>query len=232
MSATKSSPPEQLAPTYISVLSLIGRGARYGYEIDKILDEHGYRNWVEIKMSSVYKALSKLEEWGLIASKEGTGSLGPSRKVYSLTRRGKQTLETELVRLLSDPPRRFSQFDLGLSGSSLLTKSQVVSAIQAYIGRLDERIRFLHGNVEVFERIESATDTEGQAESGSRRRPEFEDQDNFGVVIALFERPLTVLRCEREWLSSLLRSIKEERRKYSFSKKKGDSKNERLEEGV
>ncbi|MHA2133013.1 MAG: PadR family transcriptional regulator [Candidatus Thorarchaeota archaeon] len=211
-----TSPPEQLAPTYIAVLSLIGRGARYGYEIDKILDEHGYRNWVEVKMSSVYKALSKLEEWRLVASKEGKGSLGPSRKVFSLTKRGKRTLEAELIRILSDPPRRFSQFDLGLSGSSLLTQGQVVSAIQEYIERLDERITFLRKNVDVFNKVDSPLDADEQAKYDQRSRPEIEDQSNLGVVLALFERPLTVLKCEREWLISLVKSIKQDLRKYSF----------------
>jgi DNA-binding PadR family transcriptional regulator len=216
------SPPDQLAPTYIAVLSLIGRGARYGYEIDKTLDEHGYRNWVEIKMSSVYKALSKLEEWRLVSSKEGQGSLGPSRKVFSLTRRGKRTLETELIRILSDPPRRFSQFDLGLSGSSLLTQSQVVSAIQEYIGRLDERIAFLKKNVDVFSKVDPPEDSDLVVTPYPNARPVTEDQSNLGIVVALFERPLTVLQCEREWLNSLLKSIKQESRKYSFkSVKKG-----------
>jgi hypothetical protein len=42
-----------LPSTYLTVLTLIGGGAKYGYEISRLIEERGYRNWVDIEMSSL-----------------------------------------------------------------------------------------------------------------------------------------------------------------------------------
>ena len=70
-----------LPSTYLAVLTLIGGGAKYGYEINQILEEFGYREWVDIKFSSIYKALSELEKKGLVKGKKGDESIKPSKKI-------------------------------------------------------------------------------------------------------------------------------------------------------
>jgi len=71
-----------------SVLGLICEGFRYGYELEKTIEERNMRHWTEVAFSSIYYVLKRLEKKGLITS--GTERVsGRSRKVYSVTPQGK-----------------------------------------------------------------------------------------------------------------------------------------------
>ncbi|MFW9890030.1 MAG: PadR family transcriptional regulator, partial [Candidatus Thorarchaeota archaeon] len=115
-----------LPTTYLAVLSLIGAGAKYGYEINQILEQRGYRNWVDIKFSSVYKALKELEGKGLIKGQKSDAKMQPSKKTYSITRKGRKHLRNQIVSCLVDPPKANSLFDLGMSAIFQLTKAEAV----------------------------------------------------------------------------------------------------------
>jgi PadR family transcriptional regulator, regulatory protein PadR len=75
-------------------LAVLERGAAHGFEILKRLD-HAGNGTLELKEGSLYPALYRLEEAGLIRSSwEETqpGRRGPRRRVYSLTRKGTRHL--------------------------------------------------------------------------------------------------------------------------------------------
>ena len=94
-----------LPTTYLAVLSLIGSGPKHGYEINQILDERGYRNWVDIKFSSVYKALNELEKRGLTRGRKSDKATQQSKKTYSITASGLRLLREQITNCIINPPK-------------------------------------------------------------------------------------------------------------------------------
>jgi len=76
---------------WIYVLRLLKDGPLYGYEVrKKIMETFGFKPG----MVTCYIVLHKLEGEGLIEAKEVKGtSLGPPRKYYVLTDKGREALE-------------------------------------------------------------------------------------------------------------------------------------------
>ncbi|MHA2163713.1 MAG: PadR family transcriptional regulator [Candidatus Thorarchaeota archaeon] len=209
-----------LPTTYLAVLSLIGGGAKYGYEINKILEDHGYRNWVDIKFSSVYKALGELEKKGLIKGKKSEKSLQPSKKTFSLTPRGERTLRDQIKQCLSDPPTPKSLFDLGMSAISLLTRDEALYALHEYADKLDRGIEFLRSNVEALKNFERVKELDPSRVIGTQPAGEMAPDTMIAVVQALFERPLVRVRCEREWLQTLIKRIEHNESDIPFRRMK------------
>ncbi|MFX1606452.1 MAG: PadR family transcriptional regulator, partial [Promethearchaeota archaeon] len=86
-----------LPSTYLAVLTILGGGAEYGYEVNNIIEKFGYREWVDLRFSSVYKALSELEKRGLVEGRKKDDSVRTSKKTYRLTRIGKSVLRKQIT---------------------------------------------------------------------------------------------------------------------------------------
>ncbi len=57
------------------VLGLLKEGYRYGYELDKVLEERKMRYWANISRKSIYLALQRMTKkagWKQIHTKKGT----------------------------------------------------------------------------------------------------------------------------------------------------------------
>jgi DNA-binding PadR family transcriptional regulator len=66
------------------LLTLLRRDSGYGYNLLQGLEELGF-DTEGMDPSVVYRALRDMEEEGLVDSRWGEESLGPRRRVYSLT---------------------------------------------------------------------------------------------------------------------------------------------------
>ncbi|MHA2021299.1 MAG: PadR family transcriptional regulator [Candidatus Thorarchaeota archaeon] len=204
--------------TYLAVLSLIGAGAKYGYEINQILEQRGYRNWVDIKFSSIYKALKELETRGLIKGQKSDVKMQPSKKTYSITRKGSSLLRNQIVRCLVDPPKANSLFDLGMSAIFQLTKEEAVDSLKKRLTNLDKQIEFLGSNAEVLKNLERIREIDPDRIVGGLKASEIPPDAHLGVVLALFERPHVRLKCERKWLEDLVLMIEKDDAGFLFRK--------------
>ena len=213
----------ELPTMYLAVLALVGSGARYGYEIFKIMEDRNYASWVEIgetNKSSVYKSLSELEKRGLVEGQKSKKKLKPSKKTYKLTAKGKRVLNQEIIRCLSNPPRAKSLFDLGLSAMSLLTKEEALEALQNHLKNVEKGIEFLHSNVEAFKNLDVIRANEPDRQVAAMRAGDIPEDTQIGIVLALFERPYVRAKAERDWLEQLIKSIKENKGGFQFKTKK------------
>ena len=71
-------------------LAALERGAAHGFEVWRRLEEIG-AGYLRLKEGSLYPALYRLEEAGLIQSKwdkDAAGRRGPRRRVYQITKKG------------------------------------------------------------------------------------------------------------------------------------------------
>ncbi|MBD3190193.1 MAG: hypothetical protein GF308_06100 [Candidatus Heimdallarchaeota archaeon] len=199
---------ELLPSTYLVVLSIVASGAKYGYQINKILEERGYRQWVEIKFSSIYKSLRQLEDKGLIEGEKIKESLQPSKKTYTITPKGSAVLKYNIFTYLSNPPRPKGLFDLALSGIRFLSQEQALTALKAYKENLEKRIAFLKSNLEVVENIDELREKDPDRFIGHMKVSEFEDDPNLPVIHALFELPIKKATAEKQWLENFIEKIK------------------------
>lgn len=83
-----------------SILAIISKNETYGYEISRQLGEYGFGNIAE---GTIYPLLLRLEKNNLVSAVYRRSELGPKRKYYSLTDKGRMELKqfTENYRELS-----------------------------------------------------------------------------------------------------------------------------------
>jgi len=170
-----------------AILGLLAEKSRYGYEIEKIIEERGYRAWTDIGFSSIYYILNRLEDKGLIESKMVDVEGKPSRRVYSITEDGISVLQEKVKLLLSEPVKLISPLDLGIAHIPILKPEVVVECLKNYIHSLDESIDFVE-----------------------KMHYQHEENNSPYFVTALFSRPLGHLRTERLWLELFVKLIEED----------------------
>ena len=198
---------EFLPSTYLAVLSILGGGAEYGYEVNNIIEQFGYREWVDLRFSSVYKALSELEKRSLIEGRKRDDAVRTSKKTYRLTRKGRNVLNKQIKMCLSNPPRQKTLFDLGLSAMSLLSQEEVLEALKLYKTNLEGGLKFLESNVQNFDNLERLKREAPESKVGLITVTEYDNMDNIGAVRALFDRPALSIRCQISWLDSFIKQI-------------------------
>ena len=71
------------------ILQIIAREPSYGYAIAAMLRDGGFADVTE---GTLYPLLLRLERKGLVAASYSASPAGPSRKYYTLTPAGQQTL--------------------------------------------------------------------------------------------------------------------------------------------
>jgi len=72
----------------VIILGVLAERPRHGYALCETLSRHAHSKW-EIGEGTVYPLLHRLERQGHIRSTWETGSTGRKRKVYRVTRSGK-----------------------------------------------------------------------------------------------------------------------------------------------
>ena len=170
-----------------SVLGLVCEGYRYGYEIEKIIEERNMRHWTDIAFSSIYYVLKKLENAGLITS-ESQSARGRSRKVYDVTEEGLGEMREKVGHLLSNHGGFKSNFDLGIGFMDRLENGDPVKALEAYLVSLGEMRAHYEGRLDVVER-----------------------SDWPFHIRALCTRPLALLDAEEEWIHAFIEELKDYR---------------------
>lgn len=167
-----------------AILGLLYENSYYGYQLNKIIKERGMRNWTEIGFSSIYYVLNRLEKKDLIKSRVENVKGKPSRKVYTITPEGKSAMQEKVKELLSENNKLISPFDLGIAYIDVLNSEETIKSIKHYLKSTNERIEFLENSIKMHESLNSPYN-----------------------VIALFTRPLVLLKAEKEWLIEFIEKI-------------------------
>ncbi|MBU1318170.1 MAG: PadR family transcriptional regulator [candidate division Zixibacteria bacterium] len=161
-----------------------------GYQINRLIAERGYRDWVDVGSTPIYVGLTKLASKKLVESfldthKQGKG---PPPKMFSITPSGKERLKAEMVDALSSAQVNDSRFDLGIAGIPFLDRDEIVVAL---------------GN-----RKRALTDYAAQIESRYRES----GGDNLKLHIrVLFEHSLNAIKNEISFADRLIGEIRESR---------------------
>ncbi len=163
----------------LTILGIIREKPCHAYHVEKVIVERGIRDRLNIGFSTIYSTLKKMEKTGLLGSQFKPQENLPGRRIYSITFKGTQLLNEEIVKALSQPQREPSLFETGISFGQFLGKSDLKEALSLYDSELG---RMIQAKVKEITR--------------------FDNPD--ALERALLSRPLSLWQAERKWIRELL----------------------------
>ena len=157
-------------------LGILTRGDATGYEIKNLFEEDGYQHFVEASFGSIYPALNRLTEEGLVSVRAEAQEKRPDRKVYSITPAGRTAFIASLLKPLPEDRHR-SPFVFAMLFCDLLPGGRVASMIDAYRTQIEAKLALLQ-------------------ESNGKQKTQGEEFAN-GFGRAIYEAMLNFLNTER-----------------------------------
>jgi Predicted transcriptional regulators len=115
-------------------LSILYNGEGSGYDIRRMCTEEEFAYFVEASYGSIYPALAKLEEDGLVTSRTEQQDGKPARKVYSITDAGRQAFTEQLTEPLGEDMFR-SPFLLFARFAHILPRELVEQRCAEFLSR-------------------------------------------------------------------------------------------------
>lgn len=132
----------------IVVLSLLVEQPRHGYDLDRVIEQRGYRQWTSLAFSSVYYLLKRLSERGLL---EPDQSSQGRRTVFRVTEAGRRELRQAAGERVLAPAPPSAGVLPALNAYSRLDDPALAALLarraEALLGRLDE-LRALRAQVD------------------------------------------------------------------------------------
>lgn len=135
-------------------LGALSKEKASGYELQKNFKEGPLAHFLEASYGSIYPALTRLTEEGLVNCSEQAQEGRPDKKVYSITPEGQDALEGALSDLPAEDRFR-SEFLFFMSFSDLMETSQVTRLI-------DDRIDTVRAKQALLEETDPSDITAGQ----------------------------------------------------------------------
>ena len=123
-------------------LGILTRADATGYEIKNLFQNDGYQHFVEASFGSIYPALNRLCEEGLVSVHAEAQEKRPDRKVYSITPAGRSAFVASLLKPLPEDRHR-SPFVFAMLFCDLLPKERVLALIDEYIARGEKSLALL-----------------------------------------------------------------------------------------
>lgn len=120
-------------------LGILALGDATGYEIKKMVAEGSFSFFSEASYGSIYPALTKLTEDGLITCRAMAQDKRPDKKIYSLTPEGRAQLTTMLHKD-PGPDRHRSEFLAALLFAEAVSPQRVTQLVDERIAQHREKI--------------------------------------------------------------------------------------------
>ena len=124
----------------VLILYYLSLKPTHGYEIQKFIQVNHMDSWTKIQSGSIYYALAKLEQEGLIELTAQVNVGAKLRKIYSITTMGREQLKLLVNEEIRSP--------IGEIGSdkfilypllSVLHKDEIVPMVTSYISELEKK---------------------------------------------------------------------------------------------
>ena len=166
----------------LAVLTLVAERPRHGYEIERVIEERGMREWTEIGFSSIYYLLKKLGREGLIEGQLEAAKRGPARKVYRLTPAGRVAARAGVMEALSVPHHCYPPLQLGLANLPSVPPAEALAALRQHRDALIEQLARLQARRESQQPLPHSVD-------------------------AMFDHSVTMIQAEKGWIEKFIAQI-------------------------
>jgi DNA-binding PadR family transcriptional regulator len=114
----------EVSKVEVVVLGLLADERLYGYELLERFRSRNLDLLIDVGRASVYQALRRLEQEGLVAGKAQDGREGPDRRVFKITRAGRDRLRKGVAERLGAEASYEGDSNLALGFSPLLTSEE------------------------------------------------------------------------------------------------------------
>jgi len=125
------------------ILGLLQRRPLHGYEIKHVIEDH-MGDWTSIAFGSIYFALKKLTEEGMleVIATERAGNR-PSRTVYAVTDAGREEFLRLLREVWGKAERQYFTIDIGLFFMDVLSPEEILRHLEARLDELNRTLEYL-----------------------------------------------------------------------------------------
>jgi DNA-binding PadR family transcriptional regulator len=175
-----------LTAAELTLLGLLVESPRHGYDLERVIEQRGIRQWTDIGFSSIYYLLGKLERRGLVAA-VGAATGPTSRRVHAATDEGRAALVRVALDLVATPQPPRHPLLVALAQLPSLPGDELDAALRARRDLLDAQI----GGVEAARVAQHA--------HGTLPEPARE----------VFSLALHLMSAERAWLADRIRATEE-----------------------
>ena len=162
------------------ILGLIAEETSHGYGVLERFRSRSMGLWAEVGRASVYQALRRMESDGLITGRDQEGTDGPDRRVFRVTRAGRERLREGLTHRAAERSPYETGAGLALGFVHLLPVAEARKVLE---GR-DHAVRDLLDAIRT-ERVRTSADR------GAGR----------AVADAMLDRQEALARAELPWLA-------------------------------
>jgi PadR family transcriptional regulator, regulatory protein AphA len=170
-----------------ALLGFLGKGPKTGYELQKKIERTINYFWTSTQ-SQVYRTLKKMEQDALIVSTIHYQDEKPNKKIYSITRKGKEELKQWLSTPIKIPSHR-NPFLVQLFFSGRSNKKRIKLNLLHYKKEMEERVAFL-----------TSPETKHMAKSGTSTIERF-------IYTSLVNNGIHVLQSEIDWVDQTLQEL-------------------------
>ena len=122
------------------ILTLLYYNDRYGYELEKHIEQNMMRDWTQIGFSSIYSILNKLHKKGFIDYEMREEQKGPKRKVFHILDEGREAVQNDVIEMLKKPTIAKQDIDVGIVCSPMFDDTTVKEALIEYRARVEKNI--------------------------------------------------------------------------------------------
>lgn len=129
----------ELTPAELTVLGLVVEKPQHGYDLERVIEQRGIRQWTPIGFSSIYYLLDKLAKQDLIEAVD-PGAGPKARRVFRSTEYGHEAARQGILALITDARDVPRPFLVALANLPLLSASEYAEALHKRLAQLDERI--------------------------------------------------------------------------------------------
>ena len=175
------------------VLAMLNERPMHPYEMLRLATERDKHSVVNIKRGSVYHAVERLQEAGLIEEQETSrDGRRPERTVYRLTEAGQDEVRSWMTDMLRRPKDEFPEFTTVVAFLPVLTTHEVAKALR-------QRLIVLDGTI-------GGLEATGRTIGGRMPR----------VFLIEEEYQLAMVRAERAWVAGVLADLESGRFSWDY----------------
>lgn len=120
---------KKLTDAKLLILGLLSERKRHAYELEKVIEDRGMREWTDIGFSSIYYILKELENQGLVKSSKSSSSR--DKKTISLSPLGRKELRKQTELALSEIRANTSSILLGMINWQCLPNVDAIKSLEA-----------------------------------------------------------------------------------------------------
>ncbi|GIP58784.1 PadR family transcriptional regulator [Paenibacillus woosongensis] len=127
--------------TNLILLALLRERPMHGYELQQLIQTSRMDTWTNLLSGSIYYALNKMEQDGLLRTEAEERTGARLRKIYAITEAGEEMFQQMLRQSLTITPHSVkSDFSLGLLWIEHLPPEEALGLLQQNLRQLEETL--------------------------------------------------------------------------------------------